>query len=147
MTETAIAAAHAATSRRQRMQATLVASGTDRATYLAAVVILPVAAVTVAFGPDLQKLGEIPLVAAAWFVALWSSYSEPRLTGRGTTAAAGAGTLTGIGILSLLLFWLPGFHLGAIELLAMAVAVFATASVVSARTVRLGSRRRLLPVG
>ncbi len=146
MSETAIAAGVPAT-RRQRMHATLVASGTDRATCLAAVVALPVAVVALAFGPNVRSLHQIPAVAAVWFVALWSSYGQPRLAGRGTTVIAGTGTLTGLVMLSLLLFWLPGFRLSATELLLMAGAVFATASIVGAHTYRLASRRRLLLVG
>ena len=129
------------------MHATFLASGTDRATWLAAVVAFPVAGVALAFGPNIRILHQIPVVAAVWFVALWSSYGEPRLAGRGTTVIAGTGTLTGLAMLSLLLFWLPSFRLSTTELLLMAGGVFAMASIVGARADRLASRRRLLLVG
>src|SRR6266496_455997 len=146
MSESALAAG-VPTTRRQRMHATLLSSGTDRATWLAAVVAFPIAAIALAFGPNIRILHQIPVVAAVWFVALSSSFGAPRLASRGTTVIAGTGTLTGLAMLSLLLFWLPSFRLSATELLVMGGGVFATASIVGARTDRLASRRRLLLVG
>ena len=133
--------------RRQPMLGSRLVSGTFRATRLAAVVVVPVAAVALAFGPNAQRLHPATLAAAVWFVALRSSFGEPHLVARGTAVIAATGTLTGLAMLSLLLFWLPGIGVGAVQLLLMAAAVFATAAVVAAQTQRFASRRRLLLVG
>jgi exopolysaccharide biosynthesis polyprenyl glycosylphosphotransferase len=122
-------------------------SGADRSTRLAAVVVVPVVAVELAFRLDFDGLYPAALAAAVWFLTLRSGYRDARFAPLGTTMVTGIGTLAGLGALSLLMHWLPGLRFSGPQLLAMSAFVFVTAAIVDARTEDLGSRRRLLLVG
>jgi exopolysaccharide biosynthesis polyprenyl glycosylphosphotransferase len=118
------------------------------AVYPAAAVVVPVFAVLVAFGLNLQSLFVGAVAASVWFIALRRSYSGPQLSwlAVGTSVVAAFGTLSGLAAVSLLDFWLPGFELATNELLLMACGVF-LASTFQARREESTSRRRLLVVG
>jgi exopolysaccharide biosynthesis polyprenyl glycosylphosphotransferase len=118
------------------------------AVYRAGAVVLPILAVLLASGPNLQNLFPGALAAIAWFIALRSSYSGPRLSALavGTSVVTAFGTLTGLAAVSLLDFWLPGFELTTSQLLLMAGGVF-LASTLAAGRKEATSRRRLLLVG
>jgi exopolysaccharide biosynthesis polyprenyl glycosylphosphotransferase len=114
-----------------------------------AIVVIPVAAVLIASGPDLQKLFTFAVAATIWYVALRKSSSSPRLSALaiGTSAVAAVGSLSGLAAVSLADFWLPGLDVSTGQLLLIAALLFLTSSVFEARTQRPATRRRLLFVG
>jgi exopolysaccharide biosynthesis polyprenyl glycosylphosphotransferase len=146
MSETIVAGNELA-ARRHAFRARRGAFSANRATRLAAVVVLPIVAVELAFQPEVHLLHPAVVAAAVWFVALRSSYGQARFAPMGTIIVAGIGTLTGLAAVSLLMAWLPGLTFSAPQLVVTAAAVFATAALVDACTKKLGSRRRLLLVG
>jgi exopolysaccharide biosynthesis polyprenyl glycosylphosphotransferase len=118
------------------------------AVYRAATVVVPVFAVLLASGLNLQDLFAGAAATTVWFIALRSSFNGPRLSALavGTSVVAAFGTLSGLAAVSLLAFWLPGFELTTNQLLLMAGGVF-LASTFEARRQEPTSRRRLLLVG
>lgn len=118
------------------------------AVYRAGAVVVPVFAVLLASGLNLQNLFAGALAATVWFIALRSSYSGPRLSALavGTSVVTAFGTLSGLAAVSLLDFWLPGFELTTSQLLLMAGGVFLTSTLEAGRK-EATSRRRLLLVG
>jgi exopolysaccharide biosynthesis polyprenyl glycosylphosphotransferase len=118
------------------------------ALYRASAVVLPVLAVLLASGLNLQNLLAGALAATVWFIALRRRYGGPQLSALavGTSVVTAFRTLSGLAAVSLLDFWLPGFDLTTSHLLLMAGGVFLMSTLGPGRK-EATSRRRLLLVG
>jgi exopolysaccharide biosynthesis polyprenyl glycosylphosphotransferase len=114
-----------------------------------AIVVLPVAAILIASGPNLQKLLTVAVAATIWYVALRKSSKSPRLSALaiGTCAVTAVGSLSGLAAVSLVDFWLPGFEVSSRDLLLMTACLFLTSSIFEAHMQRPATHRRLLFVG
>jgi uncharacterized RDD family membrane protein YckC len=114
-----------------------------------AVVLVPVAAVLAGSGLSLQTILTIVTAATVWFFTLRSSHKGPRLStlALGTGVVTAVGTASGLAVVSLIDFWLPGIELSIRQLLLMAGGVFLTSFIFEARRDKPSSRRRLLLVG
>jgi exopolysaccharide biosynthesis polyprenyl glycosylphosphotransferase len=134
-------------SRRLPGKAALLAGGLG--TLRSALVFGPVAAVLVPSGVSSQTLFTIAVATTVWFVALRSSYSGPgpSALALGTSVVTAVGTITGLAVISVLDFWVPGLELSARRLLLMAGGVFLTSWAFEAKLQRRASRRRLVLVG